>query len=108
MNFIEGNGFRNVYDVFEDAWSGRLAASRKFDGFMEVMKEAGNLPEARYNELVRTGGLADLEARLDDASWREHYWHKWQKQLTAPAREIVDQIDVELAALKQQALAGGC
>ena len=105
MNFIEGNGFKNVYDVFEDAYQGRLTANRKMESFAQVLREADRIPdmtEAEFDEWLKANpGFSDKYSR---ASVRKDYWDLWRGQ----ASKTIAKLDSDIAALKQQAIDGGC
>ena len=103
-NYIQGNGFQNVYDIFEEAWSGRMGASRKFDGFIQALEEANSLTEDGFNKLVENDTFGAFDDRMNLALDRNEYWDKWRGR----GNQAVDQLNGEIAALKQQALAGGC
>ena len=105
MNYIEGNGFKNVYDVFEDAYQGRLTANRKMESFAQVLREADRIPdmtEAEFDEWLKANpGFSDKYSR---ASVRKDYWDLWRGQ----ANQSIAKLDSDIAALKQQAIDGGC
>jgi hypothetical protein len=103
MNFINGNGFTNVYDIFEEAWSGRLAANKEFGGFYQVLHELGGFSEEAFAKRLDEDP-AGMEKLFMGAIDREQYWNKWREL----GNNVVEQIDGEIAALKQQALQGGC
>ena len=105
MNFIEGNGFRNVYDLFEDAYQGRLTAERKMESFLQVTREAEQvmrLDRDVFDEFMANN--PDFEERVTRASIRQDYWDLWKGK----ANKSIAKIDSDIAALKQQAIAGGC
>ena len=102
-NYIDGKGFTNVYDIFEEAWSGRLAANRKFAGFVQVLDELGGLSDEAFNKKLAENP-AEMERLYMGAADRKAYWSKWR----GLGNKAIDQVDGEIAALKQQALEGGC
>jgi len=102
-NYIDGNGFTNVYDIFEEAWSGRLTANRKFAGFVQVLDELGGLSDEAFNKKLAENP-AEMESLYMAAADRRDYWNKWR----GLGNNVIDQVDGEISALKQQALEGGC
>ena len=103
-NYVQGNGFQNVYDIFEEAWSGRMGASRRFDGFMQALNEANAVTEESFNKMIDEGTFEAFDDRMNLALDRNEYWDKWRGR----GNSAVNQLNGEIAALKQQALAGGC
>ena len=99
MNYISGNGFMSVYDLFDQAYSGQLVANQRFEGFYQVLKEL----EAMTEYDIKSGGEA-LERKVVGALERQEYWNKWKGQ----ANQVAQRADAQIAALKQQALDGGC
>ena len=105
MNFIEGNGFKNVYDVFEDAYQGRLTANRKMENFAQVLREAEGIPDmspAEFDEWLKAN--PDFSDKYTRASVRKDYWDLW----SGKASKTIAKLDSDIAALKQQAIDGGC
>ena len=81
-----------------------MNASRKFDGFVETMAEASDLDEVTFNKMVEDGTFEEFDTRMNNALERDVYWTKWRNM----GNTAIDRIDGDIAALKQQALAGGC
>jgi benzoyl-CoA reductase/2-hydroxyglutaryl-CoA dehydratase subunit BcrC/BadD/HgdB len=84
-NFVKGNGFQTVDDVFERAYSGRLAKERAFNSALEYIEP---------DQIKRS-------KRLD----------QWARDNEAPLRDIdaeIGKIDEQIRALKTQATTGGC
>ena len=105
MNYIEGNGFRNVYDIFEDAYQGRLTAERKMESFVQVMREAdevANLPDVEFEEFMANN--SGFEDKLTRAAIRKDYWDSWKGR----SNQAIAKLDSDIAVLKQQANQGGC
>ena len=105
MNYIEGNGFQNVYDIFDDAYQGRLTAGRKMESFAQVLREAERIPDMRGEEfdqwLKENPDFSDKYAR---ATVRQDYWKLWAGR----SKQTIAKLDSDIAALKQQAIDGGC
>ena len=105
MNYIEGNGFQNVYDIFNEAYQGRLTAGRKMESFAQVLREAERIPDMRGEEfdqwLKENPDFSDKYAR---ATVRQDYWKLWAGR----ANQTIAKLDSDIAALKQQAIDGGC
>ena len=105
MNYIEGNGFRNVYDIFDDAYQGRLTANRKMENFKQVLAEADRIPEmndAEFNQWLKEN--PDFSEKYQRAAVRKDYWDLWKGK----ANQSIAKLDSDIAALKQQAIDGGC
>ena len=105
MNYIEGNGFQNVYDIFEEAYQGRLTAGRKMESFAQVLREAERIPDMSPEEFGRwVKENPDFERKYIDAGVRRDYWKLWEGK----ANKTIAKLDSDIAALKQQAIDGGC
>ena len=84
-NLAIGRGFTSVDDLFERAFSGRLARNRAFDSALEYLT-----PSQKQRQ------------RLID---------KWMETDRAPMGEIdrkLNDLDTQINALKTKAMAGGC
>ena len=105
MNYIEGNGFQNVYDIFNEAYQGRLTAGRKMESFAQIMAEAERIPDMSPEEFGRwVKENPDFERKYIDAGVRQDYWNLWAGR----ANKTIAKLDSDIAALKQQAIDGGC
>ena len=105
MNYIEGNGFRNVYDIFDDAYQGRLTANRKMENFTQILAEAERVPQmedAEFNQWLKEN--PDFSEKYARATVRQDYWDLWKGK----ANQSIAKLDSDIAALKQQAIDGGC
>ena len=105
MNYIEGNGFQNVYDIFEEAYQGRLTAGRKMESFAQVLREADGVNDMSPEEFGRwVEENPDFERKYMEANVRMDYWKLWAGR----ANKTIAKLDSDIAALKQQAIDGGC
>ena len=103
-NLIEGNGFTAVYDLFEQAYDGRLAANKKFEGFYQTLSELEDMTDLQFTELAESDRWPAFDEKVKAAVDRKFYWNKWKGR----SAKAVSAIDNQIAALKQQAINGGC
>jgi hypothetical protein len=103
-NLIDGNGYQNVYDLFEQAYDGKLTQGRRFEDATRTIDEALGMTEAQIEDLVVTGKIKEVDANFDAAIERDKYFRKWRGK----ANNVLNSIDTEIAALKKLATEGGC
>jgi hypothetical protein len=103
-NFIDGNGFQNVYDLFERAYDGKLTQGRRFEDATKTIDEVLGMTEAQVEALTITGDIKKIDASFDAAIERSTYFNKWRGK----ANNVLNSIDTEIAALKKLATEGGC
>ena len=103
-NLIADNGYQNVYDIFQDAYDGKLAQGRRFEDATRTIDEVLSMTEAQFEDLVATGKIKEVDANFDEAIERDKYFRKWKGK----ANTVLNSIDTEIAALKQLAAQGGC
>ena len=103
-NLIADNGYQNVYDIFQDAYDGKLAQGRRFEDATRTIDEVLSLTEAQIEDLVVTGKIKEVDANFDAAIERDKYFRKWRGK----ANTVLNSIDTEIAALKKLATEGGC
>ena len=103
-NLIAGNGYQNVYDIFERAYDGKLAQGRRFEDATRTIDEVLGMTEAQVEALTITGDIKEVDASFDAAIERERYFNKWRGK----ANDVLNSIDTEIAALKKLATEGGC
>ena len=104
QNLISGNGYQNVYDLFEQAFDGELTKGRRFEDATKTIDEVLSMTEAQYNDLVATGNIEEVNTSFDEAVERKVYFSKWKGK----ANTVLNSIDTEIAALKKLATEGGC
>ena len=95
-NLINDNGYQNVYDIFQEAYDGKFAQSRRFE-------EAKRTINLEYDAFV-SGPYEEFATTVDGAKAREKYFDKWKGKTNT----VLNSIDTEIAALKQLATQGGC
>ena len=103
-NLIAGNGYQNVYDIFQEAYDGKLTQGRRFEDATRTIDEVMGMTEGQFDELRASGRLEEVDVSLDEAIERERYFNKWKGK----ANTVLNSIDTEIAALKQLATQGGC
>ena len=103
-NLIAGNGYQNVYDIFHEAYDGKLTQGRRFEDATRTIDEVMGMAEGQFDELRASGRLEEVDVSLDEAIERERYFNKWKGK----ANTVLNSIDTEIAALKQLATQGGC
>ena len=103
-NLIDGNGYQNVYDLFEQAYDGRLTKNRRFEDAVRTVDEVMGMTDAQVEDLVATGNIKEVDASLDAAIARGTHFNKWRGK----ANTVLNSIDTEIAALKKLATEGGC
>jgi len=98
-NLRNGNGYRTVYDMFEDAYQGTFRPRRK-NIDMDLMQ--ADLAVARGDEgLPITAADTAAIRRSSDRLQRIEEWR-------VNPRGVAQQIDARIAELKKTALNGGC
>lgn len=103
-NLIAGNGYQNVYDIFQEAYDGKLTQGRRFEDATRIIDEVMGMTKGPFDEIRASGRLEEVDVSLDDAIERERYFNKWEGK----ANTVLNSIDTEIAALKQLATQGGC
>ena len=103
-NLIDGNGYQNVYDLFEQAYDGKLTQGRRFEDATRTIDEVLGMTEAQFKDLAATGKIKEVDANFDSAVERDKYFRKWRGK----ANTALNSIDTEIAALKKLATEGGC
>ena len=103
-NLIESNGYQNVYDLFEEAYDGRLTKNRRFEDAARAIDEVLGMSDNQVEYLVNTGKIEEVNASFDAAIERDRYFRKWKGK----ANTVLNSIDTEIAAFKQLATEGGC
>ena len=107
-NFIEGNGFQSILDIFEEAYTGELAAGKAFEGFYEVLEMAQSITPDQMKQINAEGKWDEVMEMFDRGEERMEYWNKWKGKRKAEANLAISSIDEQIAALKKQASEGGC
>ena len=102
-NYIDGNGFQSVYDIFKEAYDGRMAATQKYENWWQTMREGDSMTSAEFEALEGDAWTAYAE-RVESAVDRAFFWDKW----SGAANKVVKGIDTQIASLKKQAIMEGC
>lgn len=106
INLAQGNGFRSVYDLFEDTYSGRFVQKRQrieaeTEFFNEKMRQGNYEPSkdrANWEQPSKFLGYMERQEALQDwaadasMALEKHHWY----------------FQEEIDALKKQAKEGGC
>ena len=103
-NLINDNGYQNVYDIFQEAYDGKLTQGRRFEDATRTLEDVRSMTEEQFDEIVASGRLSEVDNAFDEAIVREKYFNKWKGR----ANTVLNSIDTEIAALKQLATQGGC
>ena len=103
-NLINDNGYQNVYDIFQEAYDGKFAQSRRFEEATRTIDEVIGMTKQQRDELAAIGEIQGVRTAFNEAKARRDYFNKWKGQ----ANTVLNSIDTEIAALKQLATQGGC
>ena len=103
-NYIDGNGFQSVYDIFKEAYDGRMAANQKYENWYKVYQEKViGFTDTEFNALE--GKAWDEYAeQVENMVDRQYFWEKWSGE----ANKAMKAIDTRINSLKQRALQEGC
>ena len=105
VNLAKGNGYRTVYDLFEDAYQGRLSGKRKN---VNYEAELATILEEKFNKGDWENLTKEDLAAFDRYSKRFLTNYEWQNDVTQALEKHRWFYQKQIDALKKQAMAGGC
>ena len=102
-NLVRGNGYRTAYDLFDDAFSGKLKDRRKW------VRLENSMAELQFKRLDKFNEPIDVEAgNFLDVIERSETLEDWRNNAAFALKRNQEFYADEIEALKTQAMAGGC
>ena len=102
-NLARGNGYRTVYDLFDDAFSGKLKDRRKW---VKLQNDAAELDMVDY-EYGRTP-YRTSDKEMTQAKGRAYTLLGWRNNAEHVLKRNQEFFASEIESLKKQARSGGC
>ena len=100
-NLARGNGFRTVYDLFDDVYSGKLKDRRKW---VQLQNAMADIEVAQLEAGLKT----EVSEEFMSAVVRSETLEDWRNNAAFALKRNQQFYAKEIEALKTQAMAGGC